>query len=124
MAKSVGIKNFRGFHSAELSDCRRVNVIVGPNGSGKTALLEALFFVAASTGEVALRARQWRGFEATRAAGSPSHIDESLWADLFYNFDRNAKLSITLGGTREQERELKIKFLPQQNVLVALKPLV
>jgi hypothetical protein len=120
MAKSIEIKNFRGFRAAELSDCRRINVVVGPNGSGKTALLEAIFFAAGASAEMSLRARQWRGFESTQASGTGAQIDESLWGDLFFNFDNDAKLSIALGGTRDHERLLKIRFLPQQETLVPL----
>jgi predicted ATPase len=120
MAKSIEIKNFRGFRSAELSDCRRINVVVGPNGSGKTAFLEAIFFAAGASAELSLRARQWRGFESMLTSGTGSQIDESLWGDLFFNFDNDAKLSITLGGTRDHERSLKIRFLPQQETLVPL----
>jgi len=121
MPKSVEIRNFRGFHFANLTDCRRINVIVGANGTGKTALLEALFLATGSSAELCLRTRQWRGFESAQASGTPSQIDQSLWSDLFYKFDRNAKLSITLGGTRPHERQLGIKFLPQEHVLVPLK---
>jgi hypothetical protein len=121
MAKSIRIRNFRGFRSAEVEDCRRINVIVGQNGSGKTALLEAIFFAIGSSAEIAMRTRQWRGLDTTGAFGSASQIDQSLWGDLFYNFDKNAKLSINLDGDRGHERQLKIGFLPQRDVMVPLR---
>ena len=43
--RNLRISNFRCFESAFLEDCRTINVIVGPNASGKTALLESIFFV-------------------------------------------------------------------------------
>ena len=46
MIRSVQIRNFRSFDAATLQDCRRINVIVGENGSGKTALLQAIFLAA------------------------------------------------------------------------------
>jgi predicted ATPase len=120
MTKTVEINNFRGFKSAELQNCKRLNVIVGANGSGKTALLEAFFLAAGSSAEIALRARQWRGFDAAQTSGTTDQLDDALWGDLFYNFDRKAKLSIALHGTPAHEVELKVKFLPQQEVLVPL----
>ncbi len=43
MIRSIDIKNFRCYEHLHVNGCKRVNVIVGDNGSGKTALLEAMF---------------------------------------------------------------------------------
>ena len=42
MISKVDIKNFRCFEHIHLDNLRTINIIVGDNGSGKTALLEAL----------------------------------------------------------------------------------
>ena len=42
MIKSVHIQNFRGLTDLRLEDCAQVNVLVGPNGVGKTTILEAI----------------------------------------------------------------------------------
>jgi|GEM_PF-4983843 len=36
------VENFKGFEEAELRDCARINVFVGPNNSGKTNMLHAV----------------------------------------------------------------------------------
>ena len=41
MIKTFTMKRFRGFKDLKIDDLRRINVIVGPNATGKTALLEA-----------------------------------------------------------------------------------
>jgi len=41
--KKLSIKNFRAFASLEIDSLKRVNVIGGFNGSGKTSLLETIF---------------------------------------------------------------------------------
>jgi AAA15 family ATPase/GTPase len=46
MIESLEVKNFRCFKDLHLSDLRRINVVVGDSGSGKTALLEALWICA------------------------------------------------------------------------------
>jgi AAA15 family ATPase/GTPase len=43
MIHSIDIRNFRCFERLEIGNCRRINLLVGDNGSGKTALLEAIF---------------------------------------------------------------------------------
>jgi hypothetical protein len=45
MIDTIEIKNFRCFDRANLEDLKTVNLVVGRNGSGKTAFLEALFLV-------------------------------------------------------------------------------
>src|ERR1035438_6215981 len=43
MLRSFTVKNFRCLEDFEIRNLTRVNLIVGDNNSGKTALLEALF---------------------------------------------------------------------------------
>lgn len=43
MYRKFSVKNFRGILSAEISQLSRINLVVGENGSGKSALLEALW---------------------------------------------------------------------------------
>ncbi len=41
---SISLENFRNFESLKLDFNERINIISGNNGSGKTSLLEAIFF--------------------------------------------------------------------------------
>lgn len=109
MINSAEIINFRGYARAKLTECRRVNLIVGENGSGKTSLLEALFLAAGGSVEIALRLRHIRGFDIG-FTGSPVEIEEALWRDLFHKFNRKAQVSISLQGTEYRNRALTIKF--------------
>ena len=43
MLKSIRIDNFRGLNKAEVKRLRRLNIVTGPNGGGKTSFLEAVF---------------------------------------------------------------------------------
>jgi len=43
MLKSFRVGNFRGLEDLELHDLARINLVVGNNDAGKTALLESLF---------------------------------------------------------------------------------
>jgi len=58
--KHLTVKNFRGYKQLKLSNLKRINVIVGENGSGKTALLEALYLALGAHPELYFRLRQAR----------------------------------------------------------------
>jgi recombinational DNA repair ATPase RecF len=85
MIRSAEIRNFRGFRDLKLSGFRRINIVVGDNSSGKTALLEALFLASGASPQVAAKLRAWRGYNP-ELAGSPDVLMEALWRDLFFDF--------------------------------------
>ncbi len=75
MLQSLSLQNFRNFDQATLSDLRRVNVISGSNGSGKTSLLEAIHCLGSSR---SFRTRKWQslirhGSEGFLIAGQLDH---------------------------------------------------
>ena len=107
MIRSISIKNFRCFESLDIAKCGRVNVVVGDNGSGKTALLEAIFLALGVVTELPLRYRQQRGLEGT-FSGSSHAIEESIFGDLFFNRDWSDSIYIELAGTGEDNRSLRI----------------
>lgn len=111
MIKSLVIKNFRGFRDVAIDGLRRVNVVVGENSSGKTALLEAIFLAAGASPELAMRVRGWRGMEASPQGGSTSEqIWSALFGDLFYNFDMSRQVSIELIGTQNHTRSVTVSY--------------
>ena len=107
MIKSINIRNFRCFEHLTIPDCRRINVIVGDSGTGKTALLEAIFLALASSPEVAARLRQVRGNEGMFNATGRA-IEEALWGGLFYRWDTRRTVSIALEGTGPEARSVSI----------------
>ena len=44
MIQNISIENFRCFDKTEIKGFERINLITGKNNSGKTCLLEALYF--------------------------------------------------------------------------------
>ncbi len=67
MITGLTIRNFRGFRDMTLDGLARVNLLVGDNGSGKTALLEAIDLAASNTILSSLTHRKARGLP-TRTA--------------------------------------------------------
>lgn len=45
MYTRLSIRNFRGLRKVEVTGLKRINVVVGENGCGKTSLLEAAFLI-------------------------------------------------------------------------------
>ena len=97
MIRTINIRNFRCYRELEINNCARLNVIVGENGSGKTALLEAMFLALATSTDVALRFRQQRGMDGS-FGGTARRIEEGLWGDFFYNYDWSRPIHIGLSG--------------------------
>ena len=44
MLKRLQIRNFRGFNKLKIDQLSGIDLIVGKNNSGKTSLLEAIFY--------------------------------------------------------------------------------
>lgn len=118
MINNIEIKNFRGFEKLTIEGCRRINVIVGDNGVGKTALLEAIFLALSGHPEVAVRLRQWRGLEGS-FSGSPRQIEDALWGDYFHQVDSKRTISIALSGSGVEARTCVISRNPGE-VLIPL----
>src|ERR1700728_3907680 len=120
MITSLEIENFRPFKKIELSGLRRINIVVGDNASGKTALLESVFLASASNPQIPITLRQWRGLEAA-ATGTSTDVYDALWSNLFNDFDRNKIISIHLHGSENDSRSLSMFFRRESEVTLPLK---
>jgi len=110
MIKTLEIKNFRCFKDLYLRDLKRFNIIVGESGSGKTALLEAIFLSSSANPEIWMRIRQWRGSSsAFRLSGTRASY-ESLFRDIFYNFEKRRPVRIEFSDYSGKVRSLKISY--------------
>lgn len=110
MVDSFHIRNFRSFADVLVDDCRRFNIVVGDNGSGKTALLEALFLAAGTSPELVLRTSSWRGVEYQTVTATTEDLERGLWADLFHNFKTNQPATVALTGTDAHTRSVTVSF--------------
>lgn len=119
MISSVQIRNYRSFSSAKIEGCKRINLVVGDNGSGKTALLEAIFLAAGPSPEIALRTRVWRGIEANQYLGTHSQIDHAIWADLFHGFDTKQTAFVGLKGSAAHSRSVTMSIDEARRAYVA-----
>jgi ABC-type transport system involved in cytochrome c biogenesis ATPase subunit len=107
MINSIDIRNFRCYQNIHIKNASRLNVIVGDNGVGKTAILESIFLALSTSSEVALRLRQQRGLEGS-FTGNAFQIHQALWGDFFHGYDMSQPISVVLSGDSEDNRKLVI----------------
>lgn len=90
MYSQFSASHFRRFEEVELRGLSRFNLITGPNGIGKTSLLEALFvFSGAFSPELALRLDMFRGQQALRVELGPDTA--TTMRSLFHDLDSGRK---------------------------------
>jgi AAA15 family ATPase/GTPase len=115
MIKSLKIENFRCFDKLSLSDFRRVNIIVGQNAAGKTALLEAIRLALGGTPQVAIALNSNRGIPFVGIAQSRDQF-EALWNPLFYKYEANRTISTEVNDSEGHSATLKISYDPSKSV--------
>jgi len=112
MIDQIKIKNFKRFKELNLKKCLPINVIVGDNGAGKTALLEAIFLALCAHPERALAIRNWRGFDP-EFSGAGDSLMGAFFGDLFNDpYDLSQVISIELKGKGPECRSLRVSRSP------------
>ena len=107
MIRSIDVRNFRCFKHLKIPELSRLNLIVGDNGAGKTALLESIFLTLGSSSEIGARIRGQRGLDGA-FSGHVTRIEAALWGGLFYDGNMNRPISVTLDGEGSENRSLEI----------------
>jgi ABC-type lipoprotein export system ATPase subunit len=121
MIKQIEIRNFKCFKNLSLKGLRRFNVVVGRSGSGKTALLEALFLAGGGNPEIYFRVRRWRGFgESGIELTGTRDSYEALFRDMFYRFDQKAMISVRISDTDLGNRSLDIYYKDKESYSIPL----
>jgi hypothetical protein len=126
MITSLSLKNFRCFDQISLTDLKRVTVITGASGTGKTALLEAFLIAGKGTPDAVMRANQGRNLpEATIFSHSgvppfgsgplvqaffpvPQQSFYNLWAGIFK--DESKPVDISYTDTATTKRNISISL--------------
>lgn len=120
MIESMQINNFRGFQELKLKNLARINILVGDNGSGKTAFLESLFLTGGLGPEIYLRTRAWRGVGDKLLIGLDRDQYEAIWKEIFHSLDQNQSVTLRFVDSVLGERELRIYYDDAQASLVRL----
>lgn len=110
MIEQIDVKGFRCLKTITLDGLKRVNVIVGANASGKTALLEAIFLASVDSVEKALQFRVRRGLGEQLQVGLSKASYDDLWKDLFFSHDEKGVIRISLRGSRSNTRSVTVAY--------------
>jgi len=116
MIESFDIENFRCFEQASLKDLRTINIIVGDNASGKTALGEALIMAASVHPALATRIRMARNRPVPDQMAWNRTSFESFWEDLFFDFDTSKKIKMRFYDSLKDKYEVEIYYDKSQPV--------
>ncbi|MGO9119719.1 MAG: AAA family ATPase [Desulfomonilaceae bacterium] len=120
MIQSLEVSNFKGFKSLKLRNLSRVNILVGDNGSGKTALLESLFMTGGLGPEIYLRTRAWRGQGELLQVNLDRDSYEALWKELFRDLEQDRPVLIKFADSEAGERSLRIYYEPEETNLLPM----
>ncbi len=75
MIESIGLRDFRGIRLGKVEGLTSLNVLIGPNNSGKTALLEAMYLGCAVGVRVYVKSPGW-GLSAEGHVAGPDFLGE------------------------------------------------
>jgi hypothetical protein len=113
MIESFSLSGFRCFKQLKLKDLRRINIVVGDNGVGKTALGEALYLTTASSPAGAWWVRFTRGRifpQSPQPFVWNREFFQLFWRDLFYNFDDNVPITASLVDSFKGKYSLRVFY--------------
>ena len=117
MIKSISIENYRCFKKLEASDLRRINVLVGKNGAGKTAFIEAIKVGLEGNPGVMFWINNFvRASQTVILPNSSNEQFQALFVDFFHDFDPNSTISIKTTDFSGKTASLQIHFDPSTAV--------
>lgn len=91
MIDRIKIENFKCLENFEINNVKRINLIGGRNNSGKSTILEALFFFFDRlASDNTLKHLAWRGIQNIELDA------EKLWTPLFNNFDMSKDIRVKI----------------------------
>lgn len=112
MFKSVRIKNFRGIKDLTIDSLKQINIFVGDNATGKTAVLDAVYIlINPGNPDLPLKTNDWRNL---------APFTPSFWKSLFFNFDY--KNEIELSADNGKKRVINIKPRISTTTIVSPSP--
>lgn len=107
MIRSFEIKGYRCFSRVCAENLSRVNIIVGQSGTGKTALLEALFICGGGNPINYFDILTWRGVVGPKIELQSEAYDQ-FFREMFHRFDSSSGISIRIEDTDRGQWVLEI----------------
>jgi hypothetical protein len=114
MISSLHVENFRCFNSLDLAGLRRVNIIVGRNASGKTALLETIKMGLDGIPQVAPWMNQLRNIPIIMVGNPTPEQFQAQYMDFFHGFGVEGKIVISIEDSERRKATVRIYFDPSK----------
>lgn len=95
MISSFEIERYRCFSRASAKELSRLNIIVGQSGTGKTALLEALFLCGGGNPQHYFSLLNWRGVIGQQFQLETYSYDQ-FFREMFYKFQTKNGISLRI----------------------------
>jgi predicted ATPase len=108
LIRSLAIENFRCFANVQMPDTRRFTIVTGENGSGKTALLEAIFVGCGGSPEIYIRAEAWRSTAPSLKAQITKESVGALFETYFHQFHSELGLKVSFRDSNQEVREIRM----------------
>ena len=100
MFNTISVKNFRGIEDLKIDNLSKINLIVGDNATGKTAILDVIYIlINPGNPQLPLKTNEWRNL---------GYFTPSYWRSFFYNFDYKNEISLT-ADVHKVKRSVQIK---------------
>jgi AAA15 family ATPase/GTPase len=116
MISNFKVENFRCFQHATLRDLRRVNIVVGDNASGKTALLEVLRLGLEGTPQSLHSLNQLRSHVYYVQAPVTRELFEAQFNPFFFNIDPSTTISTECNDTEGRTAKLRVFYDPEKAI--------
>jgi|GEM_PF-3055094 len=120
MITEISFENYRCFERLKVSDLKRINIIVGHNGRGKTAFLEGLYMLCGGSPELYFRTRAWRGLSPQIRLKASDKANEGLFSSLFSHHDTKHNVLLEMMDRTSGRRSLRIYFSKSEMVTFPL----
>jgi len=126
LLKSLTLVNFRNYSRTEFNFSPGLNLIIGPNASGKTNLLEAVYLLATGDSFRASKNEQMIGWQKDSALIEAETDDHQLRISLAKK-DGRVKKEFWLDGVKKSRRQfleafLAVVFRPEEIRIVTGSP--
>ncbi|WP_017714004.1 AAA family ATPase [Prochlorothrix hollandica] len=115
MLKKIHIQRFRCFENLQVHPFSRLNLIGGKNNAGKTALLEALFFLTTGTALAALRLKAGR----RESSELMKQIPDQTWIGFFHNQDASTPIELCGYDQEQKVKSLRLSLETSIEVLIS-----
>jgi len=114
MIEGLRVEHFRSFQLLELSNLKRVNIIVGKNASGKTVLLEAIKLGLDATPGSLPWLNSMRGMNFLVPPNLTAEQFKEQFIDFFHGFNAEIPICIRIKDSTNRSASVRVYFDPKK----------